>query len=395
MWLKGLTGTLAAWTVFAVALRLSVAAPQVCPPLTVDTLDASARAAAAWIERNQFADGSYRYEYDASRDADSDDYNEVRHAGVTMSLYQAAAVTGDRSYLEAADRGMGWMIGNLYRHEDWAALANPRTPSLKLGASSLMLAGLTLRRDATGDTSYDGLMREVGRFLVAMQQDDGSFLNYWEPWREAPNPDITSRYATGEAFWALAMMHRHFPGEGWDAPARSVADYLSLYRDEAEGLDFKPWADQWAAYGLSEMAGWPPDDNNITYARSLAERFGFLVRIESQRSDNVVTRFVHGRKTRAAGMGTWVEGLTSLWRLSTVEPRMADMEAALADRAICGAAILVDRQVTAAEAARYPQPSIAEGAWFTKDVTRMDDQQHALSGLILSRDILAAREEDE
>ncbi|GAB4322652.1 MAG: hypothetical protein Kow0010_03500 [Dehalococcoidia bacterium] len=395
MWLKGLTGTLAIWTVFAVALRLTVAAPHVCPPLTLDSLDASARAAAAWIERNQFDDGSYRYEYDASRDLDIDDYNEVRHAGVTMSLYQAAAVTGDLSFLDTADRGLDWMIANLYRHDDWAGLASPRTPSLKLGASALMLAGLALRREATGDASYDELMREVGRFLLVMQRQDGSFLNYWEPWRGAPNPDITSRYATGEAFWALAMMHRHFPGEGWDGPARAVARYLALSRDEVEGLDFPPWADQWAAYGLSEMATWPPDDDTIPYARSLAERFGFLVRIESQRSDNVITRFVHGRATRAAGMGTWVEGLTSLWRLASIDPRMADMEPKLAERAICGAAILVDRQVTPKEALGYPQPSIAEGAWFTNDMTRMDDQQHALSGLVLTRAILASREEDK
>lgn len=395
MWLKGLTGTLAVWALVAAGLRLTVAAPHVCPALTVDALDASARAAAAWIERNQFDDGSYRYEYDAARNLDIDDYNEVRHAGVTMSLYQAAAVTGDLSYLETADRGMAWMIRNLSRHEDWAALANPGGPSLKLGASSLMLAGLALRREATGDHRYDALMHELGRFLLTMQRPDGSFLNYWEPWRGAPNPDITSRYATGEAFWALAMMHRHFPGEGWDEPARAVARYLALYRDEAEGLDFPPWADQWAAYGLAEMATWPPDDDVIPYARSLAERFGFLVRIESQRSDNVVTRLVHGRATRAAGMGTWVEGLTSLWRLATVDARMGDMEPKLAERAICGAAILVSRQVTAEEAQRYPQPAIAEGAWFTNDVTRMDDQQHALSGLVLTRAILTGIGEEE
>ena len=42
----------------------------------------------------------------------------------------------------------------------------------------------------------------------------------------APVPDRTSRYATGEAAWALAQLHNLFPDEGWDEPARRVLDYL-------------------------------------------------------------------------------------------------------------------------------------------------------------------------
>ena len=39
-------------------------------------------------------------------------------------------------------------------------------------------------------------------------------------------------------------------------------------------------------------------------------------------------KFIFGRRARAAGMGTWVEGLTSLHRLSSTDPRLADKDRA-------------------------------------------------------------------
>lgn len=371
-------------------LRLTTAAPERCPELPPAGLEEAAAGAAEWIEAAQFPDGSYVYEYDAQADAFPDDYNAVRHAGVTMSLYQAAAL-GGLEWLPAADRGMAWMEANLIRHGDWAALRTPRTGRVKLGASSLMLAGLTQRRLATGETERDGLMRELARFLIVMQRPDGAMLNYWLESTGAPDPSVTSRYATGEAFWALAQMHRHFPGEGWDEPARLIADYLALERDAAEGIDFPPWADQWAAYGLAEMADWPLAEHHAAYARSLAERFGFLVRVESQRTGGELNARLHGVESRAAGLGTWVEGLTSLWRLARADERLADLEPKIAERAICGAALLAARQTTDAGAGDAERAELVRGAWFRDGVTRMDDQQHALSGLALTRAILASR----
>ena len=49
--------------------------------------------------------------YFADTDTVPAEYNEVRHAGVTMSLYQAAGRLGDEESLAAADRGLEWMQG--------------------------------------------------------------------------------------------------------------------------------------------------------------------------------------------------------------------------------------------------------------------------------------------
>ena len=393
MVLRGLALTLATWAIGALLLRATLVPAHQCPDDDPDAFEASAQASVAWIERSLQPDGRYVYEYNAATDSYPDDYNEVRHAGVTMSLYQYAAESGDTGPIETADIALQRMIDISFEHGDWLAIQNPENRTVKLGSTSLALAGLALRRHATGDDQYDELMRRYGRFILEMQRPDGSFLNYWLPNTGAPDPTVTSKYATGEAFWALALMHNLFPGEGWDVPAIAVADYLALHRDEVEQFEFPPWADQWAAYGLSEMRTWPISDVQADYARSLAERFGFLIRVESQRSDALLVKEIHGGPTRAAGHGTWVEGLTSLYRLAAVDDRLADIRSDLRDRIDCGAGMLVDRQVTSDAAATYDDPSVAEGAWFSNNVTRMDDQQHALSGLI--RAAVIARKELE
>ena len=81
-------------------------APQFCPAIDPEGALAAARLAATWIENNQRADGTYVYEYRLEDNADLGGYNVVRHAGVTMSLFQLAA-GGDLSVLPAA-RIVAW-----------------------------------------------------------------------------------------------------------------------------------------------------------------------------------------------------------------------------------------------------------------------------------------------
>jgi hypothetical protein len=388
--LRGIAGTLSLWLAGALALRALVVPGETCPAVSNASAATAASEAALWMDRALQDDGTYLYEYDADKDRNTPEYNVVRHAGVTMALYILAA-SGDRSGVATADRALAWMRDNLYSSGDWAAFQSPYDQSIELGATALMLAGIEQRRLATGDAQYDVLMHRLARFLVAMQQDDGSMLSEWQIARGAPYAGIRSKYGTGEAFWALTVMHRLFPGEGWEGKARLTADYLSLHRDTVERQKYPPWADQWAAYGLAEMADWPLTDDNVRYARALADRFGFLMRVEAQRTDGWLSELVHGRKARAAGMGTWVEGLGSLWRLASADPRMADMREKIGERAVCGAGMLASRQVSPSQAPQFVRPDIARGAWFTKGVTRMDDQQHALSALVRIQAVIDAR----
>ena len=68
------------------------------------------------------------------------------------------------------------------------------------------------------------------------------------------------------------------------------------------------------------------------------------------------------------------------------------MRGAVAERATCIAGLAIDDQADAADAAGYKRPDRVEGAWFRDGETRMDDQQHALSGLLRTIPIAEAAE---
>ncbi|MCY3634652.1 MAG: hypothetical protein OXH23_03470 [bacterium] len=358
------------WVVMAALLRVTLAAPEVCPSYNPGDGQAAIDAGADWIVRTQEPSGRYLYEYDRRISSAKPGYNLVRHAGGTMSLYQLAIVQqgSNHQVVEAADRGMNYLLERAVDTSSggMGPALSPRGP-VKTGTAALTLVSLAHRRILTGDERYDGEMRALGRFLVGQQLPDGGMLNFWDPKTGAPVPGERSRFATGEASWGLALLHEAFPGEGWDEPVWAILDYLATERDELEELWPPPWPDQWAAYTLGETAEWGLEDHHLDYAERLAGRFGQMIRWDAQREG--VAKITHLPMPRGGGYGTILEGLGALEWLWLNEPRLAD--APLRDRLECGAARLAEAQAE-------------DGAWYYDDQTRVDDQQHAISGLLMA-----------
>lgn len=370
------------WGISLLAVRAAIVPAEHCGDLSAGDARASAIAASGWLIAGQQEDGSYQYEYAEEGSQPADAYNIVRHAGVTMALFQTAGRLDDDEAMVAADRGVEWMLDRLKPYDDWLALSDDSDG--KLGASALMTIALAERRLLTGDEQHDEVMRGLGRFMVSLQREDGGFHIKWLFDQDRPETGTTSLYYPGEALWALALLHEAFPEDGWDDAAWAAADFISLYRDEVEDVKFPPLNDHWASYGLAEMVEWGLEDHHAEYARDLAGRFGFLVRVEAQKEDNPLADAMRGEDRRAASLGTWVEGLTALWRLSSEDERLSDLSDDIRDRARCGAGILESRQSSSDDGA-------LNGAWFAEDITRMDDQQHAISGLIYTADALGGR----
>ena len=383
---------LAIFVLGAAALRLAVVPAELCPPLETPALRASIGEAAGWLERGVRADGRYTYGYERERDVISSDYNVTRHAGVMMSLYQLAARTGDEKALAAGERGLRFLRANLVGHGDWTAFAEPGRDA-RLGASALAVAALIHRRLATGDREDDDLIRAIARFLVAQQQPDGSVLGFWSVTTGRPVPREYSKFGTGEALWALALVDRLFPGEGWDRPAHRLAHYVATRRDDVEGYVLV-FPDHWAAYGLAELGPSVLGEPEIAYARSLAGAFGLMSRLEAQSGPSGLRRLFRGEPASGAGLGSIGEGVAALWRLSLVEPRLADLSDDLAERLRCRASRTIERQTDAAEASDWPRPDLTRGAGFSVDgYTQMDDQQHSLSALLATLPLLEAGRE--
>jgi small neutral amino acid transporter SnatA (MarC family) len=387
VWRAGLS--LALIAAFAFTL---VAPPESCPSITAGELRRSAQASVDWFVRNQNPDGTWLYLYNADDDSTSSDYNPVRHSGVTMGLYQAAAA-GLPGALGSADRGTEWALDRLYERDGWAAVDSDGR--IATGTTALLVAGLVIRREATGDTRYDDVLGRLGRFLVAQTQPSGAVLASYDSANGRPVAGDYSKYFTGEAYWALARLHLNFPDEDWGQVADRIGTYLATSRDEVED-HWPPVPDHWAAYGMAETVefperGRPPlTRDEVDYARRQAELFGVQARWVSQRF-GPWGELVRGTYTpRGGGYGVISEALTGWWLTAGEEPRLADLRPAIAERATCTAALAVRAQSDREDAAKAARPGRVEGAWFIDGETRMDDQQHALAGLLRTIPIVEA-----
>ena len=375
------------------AVFVAVAPPERCPSVNEDDLRRSAQASVDWFVRNQEGDGTWLYEYDAAGDSIVAGYNEVRHAGVTMGLYQAAAADLPRA-LRSADQGTEWALDELIEREDWSALEGPGR--VTTGATALFAAGLTIRREATGDTRYDPLLRRLGNFLLGQTEPSGAVLAEYDPDSEAPVPGEYSKYYTGEAYWALARLHRAFPGEEWGEGADRIGAYLAESRDDVEG-HWPPIPDHWAAYGAAETVEFPErggdrplTEDEVDYAREQAGLMGVGVRWVAQQFGPWGELVRGGDTPRGGGYGVMSEALTGWWLAAVADARLAGMREPTAERASCVAGLALEEQYDAEEAADYARPGRVEGAWLIDGGTRMDDQQHALAGILRTIPIVEA-----
>lgn len=383
------------WVLVAVALRGVVLLPEQCPAVAPEDLRASAAEAVGWFERNQRSDGRWLYRYDVDAGRDLGGYNLTRHGGVTMSLYQAATAGHDGA-LAVADRGAAWALDRLVEVEGGLAFG-PEGDVVPVGATGLLVAGLAERRALTGERDHDDDLRALGRFLAAMVEPSGAVVAYWDLDRDRPLSDDPSPFFTGEVYWALALLHRELPGEGWGAVADRVGRYLADERDRAERW-FPDISDHWAAYGLAtQVVDWPeagwsvPSEAHRAYAERQAGMAGFQVRWESQRTGEPANELVRGGPTLGAGLGTLGEQLAGLWRVADTDLDLSGLREPLAARTACVAGMLVERQVSEAEAGEAVEPDQARGAWFQRGITQMDDQQHALSALLYAEPIVASQ----
>jgi small neutral amino acid transporter SnatA (MarC family) len=369
------------------------APPERCPDLTPASLRAAATSASDWIVDNQQPDGTWLYEYDRVSDRASDDYNIVRHAGVMSSLYQAGA-RGIDGATESADRGLAWALDNVVEREDWAGVTTTNT--IQAGTNALVLAALVERRSATGEETYDVFMADLARFLERQVEPSGALLAYYDLGPDQARSDTYSIYYTGEAYWALGRLHRVDPTAGWGDTADRMGEYMATVRDDVEDV-WPPLADHWSGYGLAETAAFPDrpqgeplTDEEVEFVRRQGDLIGQRVRSISQRFGPWGVA-VRGTFTpRGGGYGVFGEGLAGLWRAAQLDDRLVDERAPLGERALCISGLAVEAQADREEATRYADPGRVEGAWFIDDVTRMDDQQHALSALLFTMPILEA-----
>lgn len=373
-----------AWLLGLSVLRVGLIPPQNCQPVDAAQLDTAITRTATWAVDNLTTDGAFLYRYDRTTGTDLGGYNLVRHAGMTNALYQLA-VAGDDRFTAGADASLDFLLDRSTPTESGVAIGYSGQRA-KLGTSALTAAALVHRRQATGDTTYDGVAVQLGHFLVGQIEANGAPANFWNPETGAPVSGVYGLFATGEAAWALALLDQIAPAEGFRDAALDIVHYVATERRDHEDLLLRA-PDHWTAYAMAELgvATVGADAERATYVDRLAGDFALMSRVEPTRRLSGVQSVLRFDQALGAGVGAMGEGLVSLHRYRA-DAGVEDDADALAERVECTVHTLVDRQVGPDDVQSDPGSEI--GAWFTDDVTQVDDQQHTLSTLLLGRDIL-------
>ncbi len=372
---------LAVWLIGAAVIRVAVVPPEDCPPTTPDQIRAAAVAAGDWLARGVGEDGRFLYGYDRGTDEINTAYNIVRHGGTTVALYQMAADVDER-FFEPAEVGLNWMLDRVVETgEDASAVALPGLDA-QLGTTAFAIVALSLRRALTGDDTHDELMRRFGQFVLGQADGTGGLLAFWDGATREPIPGLYGPFATGEALWALAELDQVLPGEGWAEATIPTMRYLASGERERQEGYLARLPDHWAGYALEALPASLLDEELIEYARRLAGYFSMRLRFESQRTGEGLNLLVRWYPGPPAGVGTAGEAMGALYELAARDDRLADLRTGMQDRLECMGGFMADRQIDAVEAASDPRPALSEGAWFYRDYTQVDGQQHVISALI-------------
>jgi hypothetical protein len=341
------------------AARVGVAPAEHCPRIGPDDARAAVAAGVGWLAEGQKADG--RYTYLVTEDGeDLGGYNVVRHGGVQLALEQAAARGDERAEATAA-RGRAWALDHLV--PAGGGLALPELDGdARTGASALFARSLLERRAATGSREHDDVLRGLGRFLRSQVDQRGAVSAVWDHRADAPVPGTRDKFFTGQVLWALTGIADVGLGEGDDATLRRLGDYLPV-RDEVEGFE-PPVSDHWAAYAYDGLGRDRMTGPQVAHARRVADLIGLQVRGESSRWRGGLVSVLRGGQASGSGVGTLGEGGAALLRVFG-----EDDLPGMAERLRCNSGMLVERQAD-------------DGAWYRDGVTRMDDQQHAISALL-------------
>lgn len=134
----------------------------------------------------------------------------------------------------------------------WSAPASERSqtafPIAELGATGLGLVALSAVNEAQPDTTPVSELQALGRFLLFLQRQDGSFVSRYVAER-GPVTNWESLYYPGEAALGLISLYNTDHSREWLLAAAKALSYLARTR---AGLATVP-DDHWALIATAEL----------------------------------------------------------------------------------------------------------------------------------------------
>ena len=208
--------------------------------LSNENVEASIAMATDYLSRNVLSDGRFNYQVNMNPSVKLNrKYNMLRHAGTIYAMAtQQQRVPNDKvksTILEAAnylrDKAIGPVEGQeqlLAVWSDPAINGTGDTLQAKLGGAGLGIVALTSVNKIEPGFIPIGDLQAIGRFILFMQQEDGSFYSKYSP--TDGFDDWVSLYYPGEAALGLIMLYEQDGDEKWLIAALRALEYLATSR---------------------------------------------------------------------------------------------------------------------------------------------------------------------
>ncbi len=209
------------------------------PAIDPQVLEQAIRDATGYLVRSCDEQGRFVYELDLKTGQPvGQRYNVLRHAGAMYALAMAYRRDPAESTLQALRRAGGFLrrecLAPVPGEPDMLAIwsdpqvtGDPDQPrEAKLGGTGLGLIALTeLNQLAPGSVPIEDL-RQLGNFLLYMQQPDGNFHSKMDATGRRDDR-WTSLYYPGEASLGLLMLYQQDPQPKWLQAAADALGYLA------------------------------------------------------------------------------------------------------------------------------------------------------------------------
>ena len=225
-------------------------------------LDESIESGANYLINACGDDGQFVYRINVDPNIrPSKSYNVLRHAGTMYSLAMYHRWKPDDKAVAAIERAAKFLndrcIEPLKDQPELSAVwSRPELnydeddpTQAKLGAAGLALIALTsLEQIKPGSTDIEQL-RAIGRFIVYLQKQDGSFHCKYIPSLGGRQDDWVSLYYPGEAALGMVMLYEHDSNPQWLQCAANAIAYLARSRESESDVP----ADHWALLATAKM----------------------------------------------------------------------------------------------------------------------------------------------
>ena len=351
--------------------------------LSLQAINKSIINAAAYLVRGQKLSGQFNYEYYPWSDESSENYNIVRHAGVTWAILRLYNSTEREELLKAGIKGIKFLLRNIKVHKpnNKTAFVSPESRSV-LGATALSILALMELPYHLRNKTIVSKARALGFGLEHLMSTDGRFFLSLKEKQEHSLRNKPVPFFPGESLLALATLWKE-DSNYWEESTLLTAN--------RQAQNFKSYNSKchWSVQGLA-LAG--KLDNSRFLLTTSFEMATLLTENQYKDLDGI----------NAGGWPSSARAPTACSAACRLEALGPAIEAGvrlgkdctiLRNRMLKGAEFIISQQITKAEAFFLPYPAKTSGGirMFPQDLTiRMDVNQHSIAALLNTSNLLKA-----